>query len=102
MITSALLLAGLLLGVSAGERPTVEVRPFYPIPAPSAVLPDGVVESVAGTTVDPSGTAHGPDGSKSCVPASPCAYAADGRAWGEPAVDIDPVWAELEQMGEDQ
>lgn len=89
-------LMAVLMAVSAGE-PAPEAQPLPPLPV-TQVVPDEVIPYEPETVVYDDGTVVAPDGSTSCVTASPCAYAADGREWGEPVMDIDPVWAELEEQ----
>lgn len=70
--------------------PPLVQRPYIIELAPPEALPPGVDPVDPGTTVDSYGTITHPDGTTSCVTASPCDYAQANRTPGQP--DIDPTW----------
>lgn len=92
------LLVALLSALAAAEQeprvhvPTERVRVYENTDA------EGLQQQLVAEAEDvllEDGTLVHPDGSTSCVAASPCSYAADGREWGEPELDVDPVWEVL-------
>ncbi len=98
MIATLVVGASLAVGAGASDPAPYVLAPVAQ-PAPVACQEDDpcwdcstMGNGICGAIVFEDGSVRHADGSTSCIVASPCDYAADGREWGEPHVDIDPVW----------